>query len=97
MDDPIILKVRDMPVVAPLRKLILPKVPRNLLNESSAEYFYRTREAAFGMPLDQLEKEQDVEKCWEEVKGLAKDAGELLRQNGGPFFLGKTGLLPTEP
>lgn len=44
----------------------------------------------FGMPLAQLEKEKG-EEAWKAVEGPAKEVGDLLRKNGGPFFLGDRG------
>jgi hypothetical protein len=46
------------------------------------------------MPLSQLEAEKGGEQCWEEVKGPVKEAGDLLRKHGGPFFLGERGMFP---
>ncbi|KAF7576797.1 hypothetical protein A1F97_07947 [Pyrenophora tritici-repentis] len=44
----------------------------------------------FGKPLEQVEKDADVDDCWEKVKGPVLEVGNLLRQHGGPFFLGET-------
>ena len=43
------------------------------------------------MPLEQLEKEKGSEQNWVDVKGPAGEMAELLKKNGGPFFLGNTG------
>jgi len=75
----------------PIAPNLLPKVPRNILSEVSAEYYYRTREQRFGMPLDQFEKEKGREENWELAKAGAKETGDLLRKHGGPFFLGERG------
>ena len=93
LDSPVLPKVEACvaKAVMPLRAVILPPTPRNLLNTASAEYFERTREARFGMPLRQFEKEQGGDKAWEEATPALKEAGELLRANGGPFVLGETG------
>ena len=69
----------------------MPPIPRNLLNTASVEYFERTREARFGMPLSQFEKEHGGDKAWEEATPAFKEVGDMLRANGGPFLLGKTG------
>ena len=60
-----------------------------LLNKVSADYFYLTREEKFGKPLEQVEREA-TEEQWEEMKPVSKDIGDLLREKGGPFFLGDT-------
>ena len=93
LDSPVLPKVEACvaKAVMPLRAVILPPVPRNLLNTASVEYFERTREARFGMPLRQFETEHGGDKAWEEATPALKEAGELLRANGGPFFLGETG------
>ncbi|CAO2650788.1 Nn.00g020800.m01.CDS01 [Neocucurbitaria sp. VM-36] len=68
---------------------LIPKVP-SLLNKPSADYYYETREKSFGAPLQEVERKSATEECWENAKGPAKEAGDLLRQNGGPFFSGES-------
>ncbi|KAJ4353403.1 uncharacterized protein N0V89_005132 [Didymosphaeria variabile] len=68
-------------LVKPIIFHLLPKVPKNLLSEVSAEYFNLTREESFGKPLPQLEAEAK-EEAWEEMKPIAKDVGDLLREKG---------------
>jgi len=80
-----------MKLAEPLSPQLHPKIPRRILNKESAEYFYRTREVRFGMPLEQLEREKATEQNWVDVKGPAEEVAELLKKNGGPFFLGDTG------
>jgi len=68
----------------------LPNIPRRLLSEASQPYWYRTREEAVGMSLDQLEKERGGEVGWGLVEPLLTEVAGMLRENGeGPFFLGK--------
>lgn len=95
LDDPIVVKIRDQidKIRDPLAPHITPKVPRVLLNKVSAEYFELTREERFGLPLTQLEAEKANEQCWEDVKAPAKEAADLLKKHGGPFFLGETGKI----
>jgi hypothetical protein len=94
LDEPVVVQIRDHigKMFGPLAANLFPKIPRNVLSDVSAEYFNRTREQMFGMPLEQFEKEKGVEENWEHVKGPAKEAGDLLRKHGGPFFLGERGL-----
>jgi hypothetical protein len=89
LDDPIVTKLRNITIVKPLVPHLIPKVPRVLLNKVSADYFYLTREEKFGKPLEQVEREA-TEEQWEEMKPVSKDIGDLLREKGGPFFLGDT-------
>ena len=74
-----------------LRPAMIPLVPRNLLNTASVEYFERTRKERVGMSLAQWEKEQGGDKAWEKATPAFKEVGDMLRANGGPFLLGKTG------
>jgi hypothetical protein len=67
------------------------KVHQNILNPRSAEYFWRTREVRFGMPLDQLDREKATPGQWEKAKTHAKILGDMLRENDGPFLMDKTG------
>jgi hypothetical protein len=78
-------------LIGPLTPLLITQVPVVLLNKPSADYFFETREKMFGKPLDQVRKEADEDECWEKAKAPAKEAGDLLRKNGGPYFLGETG------
>lgn len=93
LDDPIVVKVRDeLPsITGPLTPEIIPKVSRNLLNKPSYDYYERTRNVRFGMPLRQFEQEKGGEQVWEAVKQPAKEFADLLNKNGGPFFKGETG------
>ncbi|KAF2869997.1 hypothetical protein BDV95DRAFT_93860 [Massariosphaeria phaeospora] len=92
LDDPITVQVRDRisSILDPIRGVLIPRMPRGLLSEPSGEYIVRTREKQFGMPLEQVEKELGGEQAWKEVEQPAKEVAELLKKNGGPFFLGKT-------
>lgn len=89
LDDPIVVHIRDFlgNLIGPIFLHVIPKVVY-LLNEPSAAYFYETREKMFGAPLLEVEKSAP-EDGWEKVKAPAKEAGDLLRKNGGPYFLGK--------
>ncbi|KAG9186962.1 hypothetical protein G6011_10070 [Alternaria panax] len=92
LDDPIVVEIRDFipKLMGPLSPLLIPQVPVVLLNKPSADYFYETREKTFQKPLEQVEKDANVEECWGEAKAAAKEAGDLLRKNGGSYFLGQT-------
>lgn len=92
LDDPIVVQIRDhiFKLLTPVVPHLIPKVGR-IQTEKSRPYFYETRKKAFGMSLDDLEKQNATEKCWEDAKAPAKEAGDLLRKNNGPFFLGETG------
>jgi glutathione S-transferase len=69
----------------------IPTVPKRLLNEASVPYWYKTREAKFGMTLDELEKSQGGETGWSKAEPMLKQVTEALKENPlGPFFAGKT-------
>ena len=73
-----------------LRALLLPRVPKVLLNPSSADYFERTRKEWFGMPLSELEQSKDAKEAWQNAKPGVEKLKELLHQNSeGPFVKGK--------
>ena len=74
----------------PLRDVIMPKVPRNLLNPLSKEYFERTRAERFGSPLAELEKKKPEDEAWKEAEPAINELGGLLKKHGGPFVLGET-------
>lgn len=93
LDSPILQKVEElMPgCIMPIAPAFLPLVPRFRLSPASAEYFERTRAERFGMPLSQFEKEKGGEGVWKVAEPKWKEMGELLKAEGGPFFMGKTG------
>jgi glutathione S-transferase len=70
--------------------IFIPLVPKKILNEESVDYWYSTREKFFGMPLDQLEKEQGGDRAWDQAEPALRGITALLKENDGPFFLGNT-------
>ncbi|KAF2198653.1 hypothetical protein GQ43DRAFT_400414 [Delitschia confertaspora ATCC 74209] len=91
LDDPVVVKVRDITqqLLRLLGANILAKIAQ-ILPERSAEYFYRTRKEMFGMTLDEFEKVNGGEQSWEAAKEPSKELAGLLKESGGPFFLGET-------
>jgi glutathione S-transferase len=74
-----------------LQPVCLPRIPRDILNERSTYYFNKTREERFGMPLDEFENsENGGEKAWENAVPHLSELAQRLKENGGPFFMGKT-------
>ncbi|KAH9213322.1 putative glutathione S-transferase [Leptodontidium sp. 2 PMI_412] len=92
LDSPILEEVYPAigKIAMPLRAVWLPRVPVNLLNERSSEYFHRTREQGIGKPLTQFMKEEGGEEAWVEALPAIKALGELVKKNGGPYVMGKT-------
>jgi glutathione S-transferase len=92
LDSPILPKVEAlMPkIMLHLPPVYIPRVPRDILNERSISYFIRTREAKFGMPLNEFEKsEKGGEHAWEKATPHVRELAELLKEDGGPFFMGQ--------
>lgn len=78
------------PLMKALHPHYVPKVARNVLIEGpSAEYFYRTRTATVGMPLDEYGKKkgQDFTAAEPHLKTIT---GWLKENADGPYFMGKT-------
>lgn len=94
LDSPILKKVEELApqCITALVPVYIPRAPRYVLNPPSAEYFDRTRAARFGMPLSQLENEKGGESAWKIAEPKWKELGTLLKAEGGPFFMGKTGM-----
>ena len=69
---------------------IIPRVPVELLDPRSAEYFYETRKKRFGMELNEVERTTATEENWEKGRAPSKVVGEWLREKEGPYFLGDT-------
>ncbi|KAJ5503495.1 Glutathione S-transferase N-terminal [Penicillium fimorum] len=70
--------------------IFIPLVPKRILNPESLDYWKTTREAMVGMSLDKLEKEKGGVQAWNEVEPALRDVTALLKENKGPFFMGKT-------
>lgn len=84
--DQAVVKVKDA-----LKGICMPKVPLNLLNETSKSYFEKTRAERFGKPLSQLAADEGGEEAWLAALPSIKALGELYKKNDGPFVLGKEG------
>jgi hypothetical protein len=86
-----VIKIRT-----PLVPIWAAKIPRNVLGPRSSEYFLRTRaERHGGVPLDELEKKgnEQVDQLWAESKPAIDKVASMLKENGGPYFMGSTGLV----
>ncbi|TVY83084.1 Glutathione S-transferase-like protein [Lachnellula suecica] len=92
LDSPLIEKVEKLipPVAKALIGELMPKVPTNVLNPTSKEYFERTRAERLGKPLDEFGKAMGGEEAWENAKPELKALGEAVEENGGPFVMGST-------
>ena len=71
--------------------LILPLVPRNLLNERSTKFFLEDREKRFGIHLYDLEKAKGGEQAWKDMEPKMAEFKDLLtkyKKDEGAFMLG---------
>lgn len=93
LDSPLLPEVYALipAILGPLRPEWLPRVPVNLLNDVSSEFFHRTREAELKKSLARYKEEEGGEECWMEALPAIKELGEVLKRNEGPFVMGKTG------
>lgn len=90
LDDPINIQIRDTigPTLLPLRAVIIPKVPRNLLNERCRDHFERTRKEKLGRSLAEFETEAGGEEAWRKADAPASAMAQQLKKHRAPFFLG---------
>jgi hypothetical protein len=90
LDDPITVKIRDLisPIVGPVIMQFLPYVPDHL-PERSREWFYKSRNAAFGKPIQEVHKEAlaNADEGWKQCYEVLKEAADLLKKHEGPFFM----------
>ncbi|KAF5348611.1 hypothetical protein D9756_009572 [Leucocoprinus leucothites] len=78
-------------LIGPLWPLLLPRIPRNLLNPPSAEYFTRTRSVLFGMPLSHAEPQGEKKiEAWQRVQVVFEIINGWLSKSSGPYFMGDT-------
>ena len=93
LDSPLLPKVQAaiMQVMGPLRAQASSTLLSDVLSERSADYWREKAEAKFGMPLATLQEQNAGEKAWEKVVPTIKEIGDLLKAEGGPFLMGKTG------
>lgn len=93
LDSPMNERVSDAfskinPKLAPIWMV---RVPEQLLNPPSAEYFHRTRSETVGCPLDELAKSDKAKNAWNEARPGLEELKKLIHEDeSGPYFLGKT-------
>lgn len=93
LDSPYLTKLEEiLPSLMPaLSGNYVPFIPKRLLNDASVPYWYSTREAKFGMKLDDLEASQGGEPGFSKAEPLLRQVTDALKENPyGPFFAGKT-------
>lgn len=75
-----------------LEGILLAKVASNILNNSSAEFFRRTREGWLGMSLEDVSEKSGGEEAWLRSKKQFGDLAGMLRENKGIFVLGNNSM-----
>ncbi|KAK3497887.1 uncharacterized protein B0T23DRAFT_452053 [Neurospora hispaniola] len=91
LDTPALAKLESlMPgMMGKLVGVFVPGAVKNILGPKSQPYFISTREAAFGMSIDELQKTQGGVQAYEKIREELQEATALLKQNtAGPFFEG---------
>ncbi|KAI1432868.1 putative glutathione S-transferase [Xylaria sp. CBS 124048] len=66
------------------------EAPRRLLNDINHAYWHHTRSQWVGKPLDQFVQERGGEKAFRAGAPYLQQITALLKENGGPFFMGQT-------
>ncbi|KAI1497628.1 putative glutathione S-transferase [Biscogniauxia marginata] len=92
LDSPLLPKVQDLVTKALIAivPILVPRVPKYVLDEASKLYWYENREKTYG-PLDQLEAEKGGELALNAAAPHLRELTALLKENtDGPFFLGNT-------
>lgn len=68
--------------------LIYSRVPVNILNQASVEYWYTTRRQRLGMTVQEYEEKNGGEGAYAGAEPYIKQMTELLKEKEGPFFMG---------
>ncbi|KAK6082853.1 hypothetical protein SCUP234_04177 [Seiridium cupressi] len=92
LEDPLLPEVEAfMPKVwTPLIPVLMGNLPRNVLTETSASYYHKTRSARDGAPLDEIERRGGGDVAWNGCREPLNELDAKLKKNGGPFLLGQT-------
>lgn len=75
----------------PLVPVIMPRIARDKLAESSVPWFQEARAKRFGMSLEELERTKGGEQAWQAAEPGFEDLRRFLtdhKRDEGPFVLG---------
>jgi glutathione S-transferase len=75
----------------PLIPVFMPRIGRDVVVESSYDYFQEARAKRFGMSLDELEKAKGGDPAWQAAQPGLKQLSELIaaeKKDEGPFIQG---------
>ncbi|KAG8411061.1 hypothetical protein J3458_016171 [Metarhizium acridum] len=93
LDSPILPKVEQLTsdMLNQVRAACISRIPDNLLNKQSADYWYTTRAKRVGMPVGEFEKKYGGEAAYAGAEPFLQGITALLQENSaGPFFMGST-------
>lgn len=71
--------------------IFMPRVAREVLLDSSVPFFREARKKAFGVELEEMEREKGGEKAWEAAQPGFEELSAFLQEHKrdeGPFVLG---------
>lgn len=75
-------------VVQSIVPLCYSRVPVNILNDASVEYWYTTRRQRLGMSVQEYEEKNGGEAAYAGAEPHLKEMTQVLKENDGPFFMG---------
>ncbi|KAK9438332.1 putative glutathione S-transferase [Metarhizium brunneum] len=93
LDSPYTTKVEELTsnVFHYIRAICFARIPTNLLNEASVDYWYTTRNKSVGMAVQEFEQRNGGEVAYIGAEPFLQRITILLQENNnGPFFMGKT-------
>jgi glutathione S-transferase len=90
LDSPYLPKVEQLAVkiTQKLCPLCYSRVPVNILNDASVEYWYTTRRQRLGMTVEEFEEKYGGELAYSDAEPYLKEMTQLLNENDGTFFMG---------
>lgn len=90
LDSPYLSKVGDIlsKIFEHVRSICYSRIPVNLLNETSVQYWYDTRKERLGMSVQDFEQKYGGEAAYKAAEPHLKQMTDLLRERDGLFFMG---------
>lgn len=91
LDSPYLSRVTAVfgDIFSRIRPNFYAKIPVNLLNDVALDFWYTTRRERLGMSVEEFEAKHGGEPSYAAAEPFLQQMTALLKENGGPFFLGK--------
>lgn len=91
LDSPYLTRVEQTlaKIERSLLLLCYTRIPVNVLNDASVEYWYSTRRERLGMTVQEYEDKHGGEAAYAGAEPHLKELTEMLKETEGPFFMGK--------